>query len=149
MVKNPPANAGDIRDVGLTPRLGRSPGEGHGNTLQYSCLENPMDRGALQATVHRVTKSRTWLKQLSITHTCKSSCYQILSTYQSKAHFWHERPHSLQAFMAFGHSPFDLRTQSKRSVTVFPWDLSRVHHQGRCLGLWLGYASTKHPCVGL
>ena len=46
VVKNPPANAGDVRDVGLIPGWGRSPGEGHGNPLQYSCLENPMDRGA-------------------------------------------------------------------------------------------------------
>ena len=44
MVKNPPANAGDLRDVGTVPGLGRSPGRGHSNTLQYSCLENPMDR---------------------------------------------------------------------------------------------------------
>ena len=48
MVKNPPANAGDIRDVGLTPGLGRSPGGGSGNPLQYSCLENLMDRGEWQ-----------------------------------------------------------------------------------------------------
>ena len=53
-VKNPFANAGDIRDVGLIPRSGRSPGEGYGNPLQYSCLENPMDRGVWQAIVHRV-----------------------------------------------------------------------------------------------
>ena len=46
MVKNPPANAGDVRDAGLIPGSGRSPGEGNGNPLQYSCLENPMDRGA-------------------------------------------------------------------------------------------------------
>ena len=46
MVKNPPANAGDVRDVGLVPGLGRSPGAGHGNPLQYSCLENPTDREA-------------------------------------------------------------------------------------------------------
>ena len=46
MVKNPPANAGDVRDVGLIPGLGRSPGKGHGNSLQYSCLGNVMDRGA-------------------------------------------------------------------------------------------------------
>jgi len=59
VVKNPPANAGDIRDAGLTPGLGRSPGGGHGNPLHYSCLENPMDRGALQARVHRVAKSWT------------------------------------------------------------------------------------------
>ena len=59
MVKNLPANAGDIRDVGSIPELGRSPGGGHGNPLQYSCLENPMDRGAWQATVHRIAKNQT------------------------------------------------------------------------------------------
>ena len=57
MVKNPPANAGDIRAVCLIPELGRSPGEGNSNPLQYSSLENPMDRGAWQATVHGVTKN--------------------------------------------------------------------------------------------
>ena len=57
-VKNPPASAGDIRDVGSIPGLGRSPGGGHGNPPQYSCLENPMDRGAWWAMVHRVAK--TW-----------------------------------------------------------------------------------------
>ena len=59
VVKNLPANSGDIRDVGLIPVLGRSPGGGFGNPLQYSCLENPMDRGAWWATVHGVTKSQT------------------------------------------------------------------------------------------
>ena len=61
MVKNPPANAGDIGDVGSVPVLGRFPGGGHGNPLQYSYLENPMDRGAWRATVHGVTKSLTGL----------------------------------------------------------------------------------------
>ena len=61
-IKNLPANAGDIRDVGSIPGLGRSPGEGNSNPLQYSCLENPMDIGAWRATVHRVAKSRTQLK---------------------------------------------------------------------------------------
>ena len=56
VVKNLPANAGDIRDAGLIPGWGRSPGEGNGNPLQYSCLGNPMDRGAWQATVHGATK---------------------------------------------------------------------------------------------
>ena len=59
MLKNLPANAGDVRDTGSIPGLGRSPGGGHGNSLQYSCLENPMDRGAWRATVHRVSKSWT------------------------------------------------------------------------------------------
>ena len=62
VVKNPPANAKDIRDAGLIPGLGRFPGGWHGNPLQYSCLENPMDRGAKQATVHDVAKSWTQLK---------------------------------------------------------------------------------------
>ena len=65
VVKNPPANSGDIKDVGWIPGSRRSPGGGHGNPLQYSCLKNPMDRGAWQATVHRVAKSWTQLKQLS------------------------------------------------------------------------------------
>ena len=55
--KNLPANAGDIRDMGLIPRLGRSPGGQHGNPLQNCYLENPRDRGAWQSTVRRVTKS--------------------------------------------------------------------------------------------
>ena len=55
MVKKPPANAGDLRGMGSILGLGGSPGGGHGNSLQYSCLENPMDRGAWWATVHRVT----------------------------------------------------------------------------------------------
>ena len=66
VVKNPSAIVGDIRDVDSIPGSGRSPGEGHGNPLQYSCLENSMDRGAWQATLHRVTKSRTWLKWFSM-----------------------------------------------------------------------------------
>ena len=58
VVKNPPASAGDARYAGLICALGRSPRGGHGNPLQYSCLENPMNRGAWQATVHGVAKSR-------------------------------------------------------------------------------------------
>ena len=58
VVKNPPANAGNVGDTDF-PGSGRSPGGGHGNLLQYSCLENPMDRGAWQATVHRVSQSLT------------------------------------------------------------------------------------------
>ena len=59
VVKNLPANAGDIRDPGLIPGLGRSSREGQCNPLQYSCLENPIDRGAWWATIHGVAKSRT------------------------------------------------------------------------------------------
>ena len=59
VVKNLPANAGDIRDASLIPGSRRSSGVGNGNPLQYSYLENPMDIGAWQATVHRITKSQT------------------------------------------------------------------------------------------
>ena len=62
VVKNPPDNVGDAGDKGSIPGLGRSPGKGNGNQLQYSCLENPMDRGAWRPTVHEVAKSWTLLK---------------------------------------------------------------------------------------
>ena len=65
VVKNLSVNAGDMRDAGLIPGLGRSSGGGHGKPLQYSCLENSMDRRAWRSTVNGVTKSRTWLKRLS------------------------------------------------------------------------------------
>ena len=74
VVKNPPANEGDSGDGGLIPGLGRSLGGGNGNPLQYSCLRNPTDRGAWQATVYRVTKSWT---QLS-THTTTTKIFQVL-----------------------------------------------------------------------
>ena len=75
MVKNLPANEGDIRHMGSILESGRSPGGGHGNPLQDSCLENLMDRGAWKATVYRVAESGTtevtWHTQ---THTCKCIC---------------------------------------------------------------------------
>ena len=75
VVKNPPANAGNLRDLGLIPGLGRSPGEGHGNPLQCSCLESPMDRGAWQTTVHGVAKSQTWLKKVEHLFICLLAIY--------------------------------------------------------------------------
>ena len=81
VVKNPPANSGDVGDVGSIPGLGRSPGGGHSNPLQHSYLENPMDKGAWQATVHRVGKSQTWLKWLSPhTHTHKVTVRHVTWT---------------------------------------------------------------------
>ena len=74
VVKNLPVNAGDARSEGLIPGSGRSPGEGHSNPLQYSCLENPMDRGSLWANLHGVTKSWT---QLS-THACTNTRTPLL-----------------------------------------------------------------------
>ena len=77
MVKNLPATAGDTRDVGLIPESGRSPGVGNGNSLQYSCLENSVDRGAWRATAHRVSKSQT---RLSMRVTLKSYVATVAGT---------------------------------------------------------------------
>ena len=65
-VKNPPASVGDIRDKCLIPGSGRSPEGGNGNSVQYSCLENPMDRGAWWALIHGVMRNQTQLKRLSM-----------------------------------------------------------------------------------
>ena len=81
-VKNLPANAGDIRDSGLIPGSGRSPGGGHGNPLQYSCREYLMDRGVWQVAVHRVAQSWTRLKQLS-TH-AQTIIYRMDNSKRSK-----------------------------------------------------------------
>ena len=73
VLKNPPANAGDVRNSGLIPGSERPPGEGHSNPLQYSCLENPMDRRAWPYTVHGITESWTQLNRLSThAHTAKT-----------------------------------------------------------------------------
>ena len=74
--KESACNAGDL---GSTPGSGRSPEEGHGNPLQYSCLENPTDRGAWQATVQGISKSQTLLKRLTLSHTC--TCAYIFFVY--------------------------------------------------------------------
>ena len=63
VVMNLPVNAGEVRDTGSIPGWGRSPGGSHGNPLQYSCLENPMDRGAWWATIHGLAKSRSQLNR--------------------------------------------------------------------------------------
>ena len=77
MIKNTLTNVGHIRDSGSIPGSGSSPGGGHGNPLQYSCLENPMDRGAWQFTVYRVAQSQTWLEHLSMrkTRRLESGCF--------------------------------------------------------------------------
>ena len=81
VVMSLPANAGDLRDSGSTPGLRRSPGKGHGNPLQYSCLENPMGRGAWRATVRRVAKSWTQLKWLSMQSFLLFECCTIYMDY--------------------------------------------------------------------
>ena len=89
VVKCPSASAGDAKDGGWIPGLGKSPwGLGHGNPLQCSCLENPMDRGAWGATVHGVAKSRTQLKRLSM-HTHLQNNVKIHPDYKTYISPWH------------------------------------------------------------
>ena len=76
-VKNLPANTGDRRDTGSIPGLGRFPGGGHGNPVQYSCLGNLMDRGAWRARVHGVAQSQTRLKRLSSSSSSSSRMSRI------------------------------------------------------------------------
>ena len=88
LVKNWPANTGDKRDDSSIPGSGRSPGGEHDNPLQYSCLENPMDRGSRWAVVHGIAKSWTWMKQLSMhAHTLlsiASMSFVLLSAYWNR-----------------------------------------------------------------
>ena len=92
VVKNLPANAGDVRDAGSVPGSGRSPGGGHGNPLQYFCLENLTDRGAWRAAVQRVTQSRIWLRRLSThAHLAQTCIFRICADICGGGQWWHQR----------------------------------------------------------
>ena len=90
VVKNLPANAGDVWDVGSVPGLGRSPGGGHGHSLQYSCLKNPLDRGTRQATVNGAAKSWTRLKRRS-TCACLPYKYRHHVNTEDEMVGWHHQ----------------------------------------------------------
>ena len=98
MVKSIPVKAGTVRDAGLIPGSGRSPGGGHGNTLQYSCLENPKDRGSLWAAVHRDTKIQTQLKWLSSSNRSfgymPKSCGRTGALWEAIRKVWNRMPAS-------------------------------------------------------
>ena len=130
---NPPANAGEMRDIGSSPGSGRSPGGGHGNPLQYSCLENLMDRGAWQATVHSIIKSQTRLKWFSTHVHVTAYFYSWLFTsclfYQQNASFQHVINFNVATwtwiqlyicFHAFGilvyHCPYDVNYDALEAV---------------------------------
>ena len=110
MVKNPSPNAGDKRDMGSIPGWGKSLG-GRGNQLQYSCLENPMVRGAWWATVHGVAKSWTWLRRLSIKHNTDPSNKMCLNE------IWEEEQGLLVPFFSL---PAHLSLLSSPFWTVTP-----------------------------
>ena len=132
VVKNPPANVGD---AGLIPGLVRSPGGGNGNPLQYSCLENPMDRGAWWAIVHGVTKS--WTQLNTHTHTHTQACMQahkIMSVFLfllikgflllSCDHKEHKLTREIYKVLTFGDMS-SLNFQTDHSSTVFKVTLKK------------------------
>ena len=138
--KNSPANARDLRDMGLIPGWGRSPGlgrsprEGHGNPLQYACLENPMDRGAWWATVHEVAKSWTRLSNWALT---RSECVIIWWFAFYDFPQWSLAIKSAD-IMALGESastgwtlwltPQADETQLSWTFCVFPWMVPQSRH---------------------
>ena len=104
-VKTPPANAEDVRDSCSIPGSGRPPGGGHGNPLQYSCLENPMGRGAWRAPVHGVAKSRSQLKRLSIYAHCfkQQNIFFFLNERNPENSYWIPAVWETLGFFPFFH----------------------------------------------
>ena len=114
VVKNLPTFLGNVREEGLTPGSGRSPGGGHGNLFQFSCLENPMDRGAGWATVHRVTKSWTQIKWLNM-HICSINLHVTYFWFNNAFSFIFTRPSRFCPHLSHhGHYLY----QNQRYVTV-------------------------------
>ena len=132
------ANAGDVRDVDLIPGLGRSAGGGHGNPLQYSCLENPMKRRAWKATVHRVAKSWSWLKWLSMHAHSYFGFPRWISGKEPASQCRSHRRHQFDPWV--GKIPWSKKwpptlvflpgkSYGQRSLACYsPWDCKRVRH---------------------
>jgi len=139
VVENLPDSAGDAGDVGLIPGSERSPEGGHGNPLQYSCLENPMDRGAWQATVHRVAKSQTWLEWFS---TPSSSVFHTKKSSISGLDIPHSKPPSPRSKPTLIHCP-------PLSILLWAgkWDIWAVSPYSLPSGLQLLLASGEHQQI--
>ena len=126
VVKNLPVHAGDIRDMSLIPGSGRSPGGGHGNPLQHSCLENPTGRGTRRTAIHRIAKSWTWAKRQSmhthvqtpaLTPACHAlQCFNLTLELKEKGSYFHDS--RIEGLIApemvsqFGFSVLSLKTDS-------------------------------------
>ena len=134
VVKNPPANAGDLRDAGSIPGSWRSPGVGHGNSLQYSCLERPMDRGAWWATACSITKSQRWLKWLS-THAYIYNIYIYIYMYI------YSLIYSLYLSLGIGWCNYGgWEVQIKRANDILPdqvWPENQVRWWCSLLWIWI------------
>ena len=143
MLKNPLANSGDIRNRSSIPGSGRSPGDGNGNPLQYSCLENPRDRGAWWATVHGVPKSQAWLSDFTFTFYFHALEKEMAT--HSSVLAWripgegetggllsrgsHRVWHDWSDLAAAAASILPGKSHGQRSLAGYsPWDYKRVRH---------------------
>ena len=155
MVKNPPANSGDIKDAGSIPELGRSQGEGTGDPLQYSSLENSMDRGTWRATVHGITKSPTGLNRLSLYARMHAQTYlwmRLIRRNRSLSLFFFlvflERIRHQQFHEAYppilcvilstleGRYPYPLEKGMAIRSSILAWEISWTEETGRLHGPW-------------
>ena len=125
VVKKPPANAGDVRDEGSIPGFGRCPVIGNGNSLQYFCLQNFMDRGAWWATVYGVTKSWIWLSACAHTHT-------ISYIWEERENFWITCPRLVVKCLLNKHSLLVLmlgKIEGRREKGTTENEMVGWHHQ--------------------
>ena len=135
VAKNPPAKAGDVRDTGSILRLGRSPGERNGYPLQYSYLENPTDRGAWWATVHRVAKNRTQMKWLSM-HS------QVIPWFSNTSAPLQVGPFG--SMVTTIDAPVSGRWNPLSPATVLSWVLPQPPLHGlSCHSLWIAFLSQE------
>ena len=153
MVRNLPANAGD---VGSIPGSGRSPGEGNGTPFQYSCLENPMDRGAWWATVHGVAKSRIRLSHFTFTFLCilatSSICTSINLLYLHQwMNYLKTNPSKLctyPPYFTYSRSWLLQLVHVTQTSLSFLYPLVRSHQYTNLLFDLLSYNQYKHtPCM--
>ena len=133
VAKNLPANAGDIRDLGSIPRSGRSPGEGNGNPLQSFCLENPKDRGAWWASVHRVAKSGTGLKQLSSSSKVEEMGRKICNREKVGKREWKIWKNTLQGRTVWNrpskHLKIKLYNYKQERMRNSQWKMNRMYNR--------------------
>ena len=134
----------ELRDMGSIPGSGRSPGGGHGNSLQYSCLQNPMDRGSWRAMVHNVAKSWTWLKQLqfsSVAQSCPTLCDPMnrstpgLPVHHHLPEFTRTRIHWVSDAIQPSHplsSPFPPAPNPSQHQSLFQW-VKSLHEVAKLL----------------
>ena len=143
VVKNPPANAGDAEDAGSIPGLGRSPRGGNGNPVQYSCLGNPMDRGAWLATVLRVAKSRTWLSDWA--HTQAKSRVKLYKIIKVSVKAIHRSPlpppsQALPKLASYRHPNWSKFFKKQQHCGRTPPQISILHLTFTIAPVW------KHDC---